>query len=112
MNRKQKRKFMKIASNRGADKTVVDVYLRLKENGVEDLNIKDGDKVRLNLRAIQSHPDYPKLSLSYRQFVEDNAETVFTAEYESEKNIGKLVCLHEDSARWHFWPGDLIKVSE
>lgn len=109
MNREQKRKFKKAAKARGIDKTVADVYLRLKENGVKSLDIEDGDRVRLNLKSIQSHPDYQKLSLPYRQFVEENAETVFTATYEDGK---KLVSLKEDDTGWLFWPGDLIKAAE
>lgn len=112
MNRAYKRKFVKAAKKRGVDETIADVYLRLKENGMEKMDIRDGDRVRLNLKSIQAHPDYPRLSVAYRQFVEENAETVFTAKYGEDEQAKSLVCLKEDSIGWHFWPGDLIKVSE
>lgn len=73
--------------------------------------IEDGDKIRLNLELIRSHPDYPSLSAKYTHFVESNADTVFTAKVEHGTHNNGLISLQEDQTGWLFWPGFLIKES-
>lgn len=77
-----------------------------------DWPIKEGDKVRLNLEVIKKHPGYSQKLPTYRRFCEENADTVFTVEYDRKVHNG-VVSLVEDttSPKWLFWIGDLEKVS-
>ena len=113
MNRRQKRNFLKIAKSKGVDTQIAELYLRLKDKGVEFNDISDGDKVKLNIQVIQSHSDYNKLSEKYKRFVVENENTIFTVQLDSRGgNLNNVVSLKEDSTGWLFWTGDLIKVNE
>lgn len=78
-----------------------------------DWPVKEGDKVRLNLDAIKSHPDYEQRLPEYRKFCEENVGKVFTAMFD-EKLRKSVVCLAEDTTnpKWLFWIGDLEKISK
>lgn len=113
MNRKQKRNFVKIAKSKGVDPQIAELYMRLKDKGVAFDDIGEGDRVKLNLKVIQSHPDYKRLSEKYKNFVVENADTVFTVRLDPRGgNLNNVVSLKEDPAGWLFWTGDLIKVNE
>ena len=113
MNRKQKRNFIKLAKGKGVDPKIAELYMRLKDQGVMFDNISDGDRVKLNLKVIQSHPDYKRLSEKYKNFVLENADTIFTVRLDPRGgDLNNVVSLKEDSAGWLFWTGDLIKVNE
>lgn len=112
MNRKQKRNFVKAAKKKGVDKRIADVYLRLKEMDVSPVDLEDGDKVRLNLKAIQGHADYDRLSEQYKQFVENNTEQIFTVSRDERGGKLKTVVSLKEEPTWLFWTSDLIKVEE
>lgn len=91
---------------------VADIYKALIESKKSDVVICDGDRVKLNLKKIQSHKDYDRLNPRYKRFVEENADVVFTACVESGKRkIPNTVGLKESEDNWLFWVGDLIKVN-
>lgn len=112
MNRSQKRSLMKSVKKRNIVKpSIMNLLFQMRNRGIEPSVIKDGDKVMLNIKAIRSHPDWGILSEEYVQFVESNADTVFTAMVESGKYDKGFITLKEDESGWLFWPGDVIKVS-
>lgn len=72
-------------------------------------DFKDGDRVMMNVDAIKARPNYGKMNQRYRDFVENNAETVFTVEIEHEN--GSLIRFKEEPT-WLFWGGDLLSIKD
>ena len=111
MGRKERRSFVQSARKKGISAYAADLYWKMKNGAVAELH--EGDQVRLNVQAIQRHPDYNKLTESYRKFVETHTDDIFTVVYDRRyQDNPAVVCLKEDSANHLFWTGDLIKVSE
>lgn len=108
MNREQKRAFVKRAKKQGVKESDAKTYADIISEGVgkntPEQEINEGDKILLNLDAIMSRKNYNKMNKEYRDFVESNSGTVFTAHIEHKK----LISLTENP-RWLFWSGDLIK---
>ena len=102
MNRKQKRDFIKKARQKGVKESDALAYLTTQEGS----EIKEGDKVRLNVNKIKASPDYQIMRPDYKEFVEKNANKIFTAHYEKEM----LVSLVEEP-KWLFWRGNLTKIN-
>lgn len=69
--------------------------------------IDEGGKVRLNTELIKARKNYQRMAESYKKFVEQNDDTVFTAHVERENMISMV-----EEPRWLFWSGDLIKVDD
>lgn len=111
MNRQQKRAFVKKARSKGISKNAAEAYLAIKEAGLDKLSLpkqfQEGDKVKLDVEKIKRRKDYERLNPRYKEFVESNADTVFTAHLERET----LISLKEQP-EWLFWSGSLIKVKE
>lgn len=87
------------------------VYLPYMD-AVNEVCLKDGDKVTLNYNQITSRKDWKRKLSNYKSFVNENKNKIFTLQMINEyKNI---VELKEDISkpRWRFWIGDLIKVKE
>lgn len=85
-------------------------------NGTNDkvVILSEGTKVRLNYDAIVNEPVYKNKLKSYKKFVEENKDTIFTVEYDKKyQNKPILVCLAEDTSPskwlWHC-ESDLIVV--
>lgn len=111
MNRQQKRAFVKKAQSKGISKDAAKAYLAIREAGLDKLSLpkqfQEGDKVKLDMEKIKRRKDYERLNPRYKEFVESNADTVFTAHLERET----LISLKEQP-EWLFWSGSLIKVKE
>ena len=111
MNRQQKRAFVKKARSKGISKNAAEAYLAIKEAGLDKLSLpkhfQEGDRVKLDVEKIKRRKDYEKLNPRYKEFVESNADTIFTAHLERET----LISLKEQP-EWLFWSGSLIKVKE
>lgn len=103
MNRKEKRLFIKKAQDAGFDKKMAEMYLAIRENDVSEL--KEGDKVKLDVKKITESKDYQKLNPKYQEFVESNIDTIFTAHLEQRGLISLI-----EQPEWLFWGGNLIKV--
>lgn len=90
---------------------------RMADGDVDkDSVIEEGAKVKLNYDSIVSDPNYPKKVQAYKDFVENNKDTVFTVEYDEKyKNNPLLVMLKEDTneAKW-LWHTkyDLVVIEE
>lgn len=110
MRRKIAKRKRRELLRRGVRQSVIDLYLAMdgKLSPIQDL--KEGDIVKLNIENIKKHPDYLKLTHMYRQFVENNANSLFTVTYDESKRGTNIVRLKEDPAGWLFYSGDLIKV--
>ena len=109
MNRQQRRAFVKKAKSKGISKNAAEAYLAIKEAGLDKLSFpkqfQEGDKVKLDVEKIKGRKDYEKMNPKYKEFVESNVDTVFTAHLERET----LISLKEQP-EWLFWSGSLIKV--
>lgn len=77
---------------------------------------QEGQKVKLDIKQIKSHPDYSIKTEKYRNWIEKNQDKIFTVEYDKDKSINPKyqVCLKEDvtKPKWLFWTGELIEVSD
>lgn len=113
MNREQGRAAKKALARRGVSSELADIIIRMKRHGSAPQELNDGDRVRLNISAIQRHPDYGRLSKKYISFVEDHAADIFTVKKDVDVGAdGSVWMLAEDPNGWLFWSGDLIKVKE
>lgn len=82
------------------------------KKAIEDgWQFEQGDKVQLDLEKIREYPDYGHRLPAYRKFCEENADRVFTVEYNEDMNPS-VVCFAEDESKpkWFFWVGDLKAV--
>lgn len=103
MNREARRR-LKLTKE---ERNLLDILSRWEKSPI---NISYGDRVKINFEQISGRPDYQKLTSNYREFVEKNKDTVFTAG--NGLNQGKarnLMSFVEDDT-WLFWTGDLIKI--
>ncbi len=113
MNREARRNAEKLLKSKGIDPKKLEYFLRTKEAERRTQDMPEGARVRLDIKNIQSHPDYPRLTERYREWVEGHGDDVFTVEYDPKYPVNPtLVCLKEDESpvKWLFWIGDLIKV--
>lgn len=79
----------------------------------EAVIIPEGTSVTLNINKIKSHPDYPRFTEKYKQWIDKNKNNVFTVMYDDGRKIDPtLVCLNEDKSdpKWLFWTGDLVVI--
>ena len=75
----------------------------------------EGDKVKLHVNKIRGRPDWETMQHEYKDFVENNADAVFTVEYDEEyQDKPNLVLLKEDISKqkWLFFDGDLLVLDE
>ena len=113
MNREQRRTLKK--NSKKIDKTINlmrDVQGQVNREG---LSIPEGTRVQFNLKKMQAHPDWNRLEQRYRDFVEQNVDTVFTVEYDEQYPKEPLwVCLAEDPnpIKWLFYIGDLKVIKK
>lgn len=117
MNRKDRRELKKRIRKRGVPKGKADDYVEIFNNadmiragGVGMVSppneIKEGDRVTLNIEHIKSRKNYEKMNPEYQKFVEENEGRIFTAHPEKEN----IISLYEDDNKWLFWSGDLKVV--
>ena len=76
----------------------------------KSLDIKDGDKVRLNINRIQSYKDYYKRPDKYKLWVKSHHNDVFTVELYGDKKVRCTFKEDTTDPKWIFWLGDLIKL--
>lgn len=110
MNREQRRKYERQLRTKGVSKEDMNLFFKMLSSSPDDF--KDGDKARINVERIQSHPDYEKMNPKYKKFLEDNKESVFTVIL-SKKGFNKsFVEFEEDTTepKWLWCSDDLIKV--
>ncbi len=73
-----------------------------------DDHLQDGDRVRLNVKRIKSRKSWKndELQMAYREFVEDNADVVFTVRRYGNTHTYEFI----EDPKWLFVREDLIKV--
>ena len=110
MNRKQRRAFAKAHK---LTKEQMSALLAVQElrTTQEALKFENGYKVKLNVTSLKADADYERKVPEYRQFIDDNADTVFTVQTEEKYKATTLVSFVE-APRWLWWIGDLIKIEE
>lgn len=114
MNRQERRQREKQFRKMGASKAEVEMFKELlKSAGI----LKEGDKVRLNYDKIIKEKGYEERLDGYRDFVENNKDTIFTVAYDGKfKNTKEptIVTLAEDTndPKWLWYVNDLILVKE
>lgn len=112
MNKEQKRKYIKKLKDKGFSQKDIDLYVRYKELSETSIDLPEGIKVRLDVGNIKSHPDYPRFTEKYRNWVDSNKDSLFTVEYIKDgRSNHNVVTLKEDDFKWRFWTGD-FKVVE
>lgn len=106
MNREFRRNFVKQARKNGVSTKAAENYIDVAKNGTGEhtarQNINNGDLVKINIEAVKARQNYDKMSEKYKEFVDENKDTVFTAFVESDN----LISFKENRA-WLFWSGDL-----
>ena len=104
--------FALLAANGGADGNLKDHLAAMAAEG-EDMLLKEGEKVRLNIKEIKTHPDWHKKTEKYKDFVENNSNTIFTVKYDDAfQDPPTLVCLVEDEEKWLWYEGYLIRIND
>jgi hypothetical protein len=79
---------------------------------VQSNNLIEGEKVKLNYERITSYPTWTNDNPKYKNFVENNLDTIFTVEFEEKQKKDKICCvLKEDTSpvKWIFYECDLIR---
>lgn len=107
MNREKRRKFVKEARKKGIPDEYIDAYLTMLSGKEIHDNIKEDEKVMVNVERVVSSKNYATMNDRYKRFIQNCVGKVFTAHVE---NIG-LISLKE-SPEWLFWEGDLLKCKE
>lgn len=117
MNRDQRRALEKAYRKYGKSRTEAKQIARqmydidnIRLDGVGKPSMakefREGEKFKLDLEKIKARKNYERMTEAYKQFVNDNADTVLTAHVEH-----GLVSAKEEP-KWLFWSGDLLKVEE
>jgi hypothetical protein len=113
MNREQRRTYAKKLRSNGISNETVSNIARLKRKLDSVPWMAEGEKVRLNMKSILADKDYEKKQDKWKQFVQDNKDTIFTVEWDAKhRDNPVLVCLKEDPSpvKWLWWVGDLEVV--
>lgn len=117
MNREERRtlerEIKKLTKNTGLTDNQIKGYIKFKDWQSKSTSLKEGDKVKLNYEVIVNDINYKTKTIKYKNFIEENKETVFTVEYDQKyKKNPWLVCLKEDitQPKWLFIANDLIKI--
>ncbi len=115
MNREERRKnakkeaaLKKLYANLGKNLREMNLE-ELVKAAAEDDALKDGDRVKLDLRRIQGRQDYRRMQREYKIFVETHKDDIFTVKLLQNERYPAIVTFYEDDT-WHFWSGDLKKV--
>lgn len=121
MNRAERRNLSKKIKkvnktlNLGLTKKQLKNYIKFKEEQLSSVVLFEGDKVKIDYEGIVSRVDYEKRRPEYRDFIEQNKNTIFTVKYDEKyRNNPWLVSLEEDTTepRWLFTTSDLILYKE
>ena len=111
MNREQKRAFVKKAKKNGTREEIAKAYAKIIGDGAgtptAPQTILEDEKVKLDIDKIKARKNYEIMSAQYKEFVESNIETIFTAHVK----YSTVISLKEEP-KWLFWSGDLIKVKD
>lgn len=79
---------------------------------IESDEIADGTQVKLNYDEIASQPDYGRKTGEYRDWINENKDTIFTVHnYEDNKGFIQLV-KEGELQKWIFLPVDLIVIED
>lgn len=113
MNRAQRRATdKKLRSVKGYNLYKKLVEASMKLSATEDM-LEDGELVKINVDQIMGREEWNKLNPDYRDFVQQNRDTVFTAKIRRRSAGGYPVIIDLDGFEmWSFWIGDLIRLKK
>jgi hypothetical protein len=114
MNRAERRAYAKRMKKMGANSTEVMKLLELQKAGTR---LTQGTKVKLNYDKIVNDSGYADKTQWFRDFVENNKDTVFTVQLDDQynkMNSNIFVRLAEDTSepKWLWFASDLIPIEE
>lgn len=104
LNRDRRRKFVKEAKKKGIPKEYIDAYLTMMNSNAASDEIKENEKVMVNVERVTSSKNYDSMSSGYKEFIQNCIGQIFTVHIED----NGLISLKE-SPEWLFWSGDLIR---
>ena len=107
MNREKRRKFAKEARKKGIPDEYIDAYLTMLSSKEIHDDIKEDEKVMVNVERVVSSKNYATMNDRYNPPPPPREGQVFTAHIED----SGLISLKE-SPEWLFWEGDLLKFKE
>ena len=118
MNREQKRGLERKLRKKGYSEADAKKYVasaealeEIRKSGSGEASppkkFSEGDKVKLNIQRIKERKNYDRMLDGYKEFVNGNTDTVFTAHVERENMISMA-----EEPRWLFWSGDLDLVEK
>lgn len=122
MNREQRRSYKKYLDSHFRDMSEETKQFLIQRYEImtssKPVMLYEGDTVILNFDRITNYPDYKRMRQEYRDFIESNATTEFTVEYDtyrkekSSRDKHFLVQLKEDVSdpKFLFHAVDLIVV--
>jgi len=114
INREQRRKLNISAK----DSIILTDFINMSKvkKALDDWKpIAEGTKVKLNIDKIKADVNYPRLTDTYKIWVNKNKDKTFTVEYDPKHpKDPQLLCLKEnvEPVKWLFWEGDLIVLEE
>ena len=76
------KKYLEYLKSKGLTDEEIEILLAYKSMFDDNVSLKNGDKIKLNVAMIKSHPDYERKTVKFKQFIDDNADTVFEAKFE------------------------------
>lgn len=112
LNREQRRlRDKKMNKNIPDMDRLVELFKALSaESGKYD--IRNGERVILNVENIVSRSDYAKKQDAYKDFIHANSGRIFTARvYRYHRGFPVLFEFEEDNT-WLFWYGDLLRADD
>lgn len=113
INRKLRRKL-----NKGRKEKFTDADFAYMDSfmiGAQKSELVEGEKVRINHDNIMANPMWKDYNPHYKEFVESNFDTIFTVEFENEKQKNNQICVlkeDESEVKWIFNSFELIKITE
>lgn len=114
MDRQQRRKLIDYLREKGVPDIDIEAYIRTMKMQELAGRFQEGDEVQLDMKVITRDPNWPHKTESYRQFCQENANRIFTVEYDKRhREKPMLVCLAEDTTepKWLFFVGDLKEAN-
>lgn len=71
LNRDKRRKFIKEAKKKGIPKEYIDAYLTMMNSNETNDEIKENEKVMVNVERVTSSQNYDSMNGRYKEFIQN-----------------------------------------
>ena len=71
LNRDKRRKFIKEAKKKGIPKEYIDAYLTMMNSNETNDEIKENEKVMVNVERVTSSKNYDSMNGRYKEFIQN-----------------------------------------